>query len=63
MEAQVMKTDITHFEKDIQVQSHQQELMQKAARWRLVQDTNPRTRRRAILTLMIRVLSVLRLWR
>jgi hypothetical protein len=54
--------DITHYEKDIQVQNHQQELVQQATQWRLTQDANPRTRRRAVPAFVIRVLAVLRLW-
>jgi hypothetical protein len=56
--------DITHYEKDIQVRNQQQELMQKAAQWRLTQDANPPTiRHRPIAAFIIRVLIVLRLWR
>jgi hypothetical protein len=55
--------DITHYEKDIQVQNHQRELMRKAAQWRLTQDAKPRAvrRRRMVPALIIRVLAILRL--
>lgn len=36
--------DIFHYEKDIQVQRHQKELMQKAADWRLTKTTGQRRR-------------------
>jgi hypothetical protein len=56
--------DITHYEKDIQVQNHQQELVQQATQWRLTQDATAQpARRRAIPALVINVLAVLRLWR
>jgi hypothetical protein len=57
--------DITHYEKDIQVHNHQQELMRKAGQWRLTQNAKPRAarRRRAVPTFIIRVLAVLRLLR
>jgi predicted AAA+ superfamily ATPase len=54
--------DISHYEKNFQVQIHQQELRQDVAQWRLAHNARPSApRRRVIPALLIRVLAVLRL--